>query len=117
MLSRARRVVVVAGAVAFFAPFTAAAETWKNVSIIDTLCLKDYKDNADSHTKECALQCVKGGYGVLTADGKFLKFDAAGNEKTVAALNATEKEEKLRATVVGVRGADGSIKVESIVIE
>ena len=97
-------------------PVAATAETWKNVPLMDSYCLKDAKDDPDKHTKECALQCAEGGYGLITADGEFLAFDAAGNEKTVAALNATTKTDHLRATVEGSR--DGKmITVASITIE
>ena len=97
-------------------PVVAGAETWKDVPVIDTMCLKDVKADPDKHTKECALQCADGGYGLLTADGEFLAFDAAGNEKAVAALNATTKTDHLRATVEGAREGE-TIKVESITIE
>ena len=97
-------------------PFAAAAETWKNVSVIDTQCLSKFKTEPDSHTTKCALQCVKGGYGLISADGTYLKFDAAGNEKTVAALKATKKSDHLRATVSGEKDGD-TIKVSSLSIE
>lgn len=97
-------------------PLAAAAETWKNVSVIDTLCLSKFKADPDKHTTQCALQCVKGGYGLIDADGTYLKFDAAGNEQTVAALKATKKADHLRATVIGVK--DGvTLKVTSLSIE
>ena len=60
---------------------TLSAETWKNVSLIDSQCVDKVKATPDKHTVKCALACEDGGYGILTADGKFLKFDAAGNEK------------------------------------
>ena len=94
----------------------AAAETWKNVSVIDTLCLSKFKADPDRHTTQCALQCVKGGYGLIDAAGTYLKFDAVGNEKTVAALKATKKTDHLRATVVGDKEGD-TIKVTSVSIE
>jgi hypothetical protein len=97
-------------------PALAAAETWKNVYVVDTLCLSKVKANPDAHTTQCALQCAKGGYGLLTADGTYLKFDAAGDQKTVAALKATKREDHLRATVDGQREGD-TIKVASIAIE
>ena len=90
-----------------------SAETWKNVSVIDTMCLDKAKANPDKHTKKCALACEDGGYGLITADGKFLKFDAAGNEKTVKALEATSKTDSLRATVEGTVSGD-EIKVASV---
>ena len=98
------------------APMVASAETWSNVSVVDTQCFDRVKADPDKHETKCALQCVKGGYGLITADGSYLKFDAAGNEKTHAALLATRKTDHLRATVVGDRSGD-QIKVTSLVIE
>jgi hypothetical protein len=97
-------------------PLAGAAETWKNVSVIDSQCLSKVKAEPDKHKKACALQCAKGGYGLLTPEGTFLKFDEDGNKKTVAALNATEKTDHLRATVVGQK-KDDAIRVESIRFE
>ena len=103
--------------IAFVAlPLLAGAETWKNVSLMDTYCLKDAKANPDAHSKECALQCVDGGYGLITEDGTFLAFDAAGNEMTVAALNVTEKIDHLRALVEGTLDGD-TIRVTLVKIE
>jgi hypothetical protein len=107
-------ILVVAGVLAV--PGSASAETWKNVPVVDTLCLNDVKADPDKHTKDCALECVAGGYGILLPDGTFLKFDKPGNEKTVKALNATKKESGLRATVVGERSGD-TLKVASITID
>ena len=97
-------------------PVVAAAETWKGVPVIDTQCLSRVKDKPDTHTTKCALQCSKEGYGLLTPDGAYLKFDAAGNEKTIAALKGTKKADHLRATVVGDKEGE-TIKVSSISIE
>lgn len=97
-------------------PMAAAAETWKNVSVIDTECLKQVRDKPDEHTTDCALQCSKNGYGLLTGDGTYLKFDAAGNEKAIAALKATKKTDHLRATVVGKRTGD-TVTVVSLSID
>lgn len=80
------------------------------------MCLSKFKADPDQHTIQCALQCVKGGYGLIGADGTYLKFDAAGNEKTVAALKATKKSDHLRATVAGEKDGD-TIRVTSISIE
>lgn len=43
-----RTVFVVAGLLAF--PMAAAAETWKNVPVIDTLCISKVKVNLNKHT-------------------------------------------------------------------
>ena len=62
-----------------------AAESWSG-TVVDVMCKN--KDLAN-HTRECALGCSKGGYGLVLADGKFLKFDEAGNAKTLAALKSS----------------------------
>ncbi len=111
---RARMLATVVGLMAL--PFTAAAETWKDVPVVDTLCLSKVKADPDKHTTQCALQCVKGGYGLITTGGAYLKFDAAGNQKTVAALKATKRADHVRAIVVGERDGE-TIKVSSVSID
>lgn len=108
--------LVAAGIALVSVPLVASAETWKNASVIDTLCLSKVKADPDKHSTTCALQCAKGGYGLLTPEGAYLKFDAAGNEKTVAALKATKKADHLRATVEGERDGE-TIKVVSVSID
>jgi len=85
-----------------------------NGTLVDTMC--SHKDDLDAHTTKCAIGCAKGGYGIMTADGKFLKFDEAGNTKALALLKDTKKESDLKATVVG--SADGdTLKVESVSLD
>lgn len=109
--------IVIAAIIGFLVlPLAAVAETWRNVPVLDTLCLKDVKSDPDKHTTACALQCAKGGYGLLTQAGEYLTFDAAGNEKAVAALKATTRSDHLRATVVGTRQGE-IIEVTSITLE
>jgi hypothetical protein len=94
-------------------PLLCSAETWKNVSIIDVDCSAKVKASPDTHTRACALTCAKSGFGILTADGTYLKFDAQGNEKATAALNASHATDHLRVTVTGDRDGD-VIKVKSL---
>ncbi len=70
---------------------------------------------AEAHTRECALMpaCQKSGYGVFTYDQKFLKFDAAGSRKALAALKASKKEDDLKVEVTGEIEGD-TIKVASL---
>ncbi|MCC6343249.1 MAG: hypothetical protein IT166_13675 [Bryobacterales bacterium] len=83
-------------------PLAAATQTWTNVSLIDQKCSAKYKPaTADTHTRNCALACESSGYGILTADGTFLKFDKAGNEKVLGELKASSKKDHIRATVTG----------------
>ena len=107
---------VVAAAVLF--PLVLQAETWKNASLMDTMCAaKDaMKADPDSHPAKCAVQCQGSGYGVLTADGSFLKFDKAGNDQAIAALKATKKTDHLRVTVEGDRKGN-EIQVKSLVFD
>ena len=90
-----------------------AAETWNKVSLVDTLCSLKVKDAPDKHTRACALQCAKGGFGVFTADGVYLKFDDKGNEQAVALLKGAKGSENLRVTVTGTRNGE-TIAVSSI---
>ncbi|HWN99782.1 MAG TPA: hypothetical protein VNS63_10980 [Blastocatellia bacterium] len=94
----------------------AADETWKGVPLIDTMCSAKEKDNPDGHTASCAIACAKGGYGIIAADGAYLKFDESGNKKVLAAFKATKKTDHLRATVVGERDGD-TIKVKSLSLD
>jgi len=70
---------------------------------------------ADSHTRDCALACTKSGFGILTKDQRFLKFDAAGNAKIVEALKASDKKDHLRVNVNGDLQGD-TLKVSSITL-
>ena len=96
--------VLVAAAV----PFLLSAETWKSAALMDSACAAKAENaaNPDAHSTKCALQCQPSGYGIVTKDGKFLKFDAAGNTQVVAALKATKKTDHLRVNVDGERKGD-----------
>lgn len=94
----------------------AAEETWKNVPVVDLNCAPKVKDNPDQHDKKCTLQCAKSGFGILTVDGKFLKFDAAGNEKWLEALKKTTKTDHLRATVTGTLEGE-TVKVSALTMQ
>ena len=91
----------------------ASAETFKNVPVVDSNCSKKVASNPDSHPRDCALKCQGAGYGVITSDQRFLKFDAAGNQEIVTALKASEKKDHLRVDVTGDVQGD-TIKVTSI---
>jgi hypothetical protein len=89
----------------------AFAESWSG-TVVDVACKgKDLS----SHATKCAISCAKSGYGLVTADGKFVKFDEEGNAKALAALKTTKKDKDLKATVSGELDGD-VIKVASISI-
>jgi hypothetical protein len=70
---------------------------------------------AYTHMRQCALMpaCQKSGYGVFTYDNKFLTFDVAGNQRALAALKASKKEDDLKVEVTGEIQGD-TIKVVSL---
>ena len=110
-----RKMAVLAFAAGAFAALL-SAETWKDAPMVDGQCADKVKANPDKHTVKCSLSCEDGGYGILTADGKYLKFDAAGNAKALAALKSTKKTDHLRATVEGTLSGD-EIKVTSLQLD
>ena len=87
----------------------AAADSFSG-TVVDVMCRgKDLS----SHTRECAVTCSKSGYGLVTADGKFLKFDEAGNARTLSSLKKLTKDKDLKAKVTGTLSGD-VLQVESI---
>jgi hypothetical protein len=87
----------------------AAADSFSG-TVVDVMCKgKDLS----GHTRECAVTCAKSGYGLVTADGKFLKFDESGNARTLSSLKKLAKEKDLKAKVTGTMDGD-VLKVQSI---
>lgn len=95
-----------------FSSTLALAETWTG-TVVDVMCKNN---DLASHTRDCAISCAKSGYGIVLADGRFIKFDERGNVKALAALKATSKDKELKAKVTGAL-KDEVIQVESIQIE
>lgn len=94
-----------------------SAETWKGVSLMDASCASkaEKMKDPDAHARSCALQCAKGGYGAVV-NGKFVKFDAKGNDLAKEALQKSDKKDHLRATVNGEM-KDGEIHVSSLKLD
>jgi len=90
-----------------------AAETYKNVAVVDVNCSTKVAADPDSHTRACALKCAASGFGIVTQDKQFLKFDAQGNTKITEALKASDKKDHLRVDVSGDVQGD-TLKVTSI---
>ena len=94
-------------------PALAAVETYKDVSVVDVNCSTKVAADPDSHTRACALKCAASGFGIVTKDKQFLKFDAKGNAKIADALKASDKKDHLRVDVSGDVQGD-TLKVTSI---
>ena len=87
----------------------AAAESFSG-TVVDVMCRG--KDLA-GHTRECAVTCAKSGFGLVTGDGRFLKFDEAGNARTLTTLKKLTRDKDLKAKVSGTLNGD-LLKVETI---
>lgn len=88
--------------------------------LMDKACSAENKttEKALKHSKDCALMegCVKSGYGVLTADGKYIAFDAAGNKKAAAFVTKFKGDDSIKIQVDGT--LEGStLKVATIKAE
>ena len=71
-----------------------------NGHLMPTKCKNE---DPKTHTAKCALLCKSSGFGVVTADGKYLAFTPAGNEKAIAILQSTAKTADLQVSVPGSR--------------
>jgi hypothetical protein len=89
-----------------------SAETWTG-TVVDVMCKGR---DLSSHSRDCALKCAKGGFGLVLGDGKFVKFDESGNARALKALKEITKEKDLKAKVTGSLNGE-IIKVESIQFE
>ncbi len=87
----------------------AMADSWSG-TLVDVMCKG--KDVA-GHTRQCAVNCAKGGYGLVLADGKFVKLDESGNAMALSKLKTSTKDKDLKAKVTGKLDGD-IIAVESI---
>ena len=107
-----RKFLFVIAIMASFAAM-AAAETFNDAPVVDVACAKNAAKDPDSHTRECALQCQKSGFGIVTSDHKFLKFDSNGNSLVLDALKKSDKNAHLRVDVSGDVQGD-TLKVTSL---
>lgn len=88
-----------------------AAETQVQGHLVDLACSREEGQKPGfgaKHSKECLQmpECAKSGYGVLTADKKVIKFDAAGNEKAKKFIAELTKDKDIRVNVTGTMNGD-----------
>jgi hypothetical protein len=110
MMKKVASVIVLLGMSALPA---LAMTSYQNVPVVDVSCSKKAAANPDAHTRDCALACAKSGFGIVTKDQQFLKFDAAGNAKVADALKMSSKKDHLRVNVDGDVQGD-TLKVTSV---
>lgn len=97
----------------FAVPIFAATESYNGVSLVDKNCSAKVAADPDSHTRACAVKCEASGFGIITSDKKFIKFDEKGNDEVKAALKSSDKKDHLRVDVTGDLQGD-TLKVTSI---
>ena len=100
----------------FAMPALAAVETYNNVPVVDVNCSKKVAADPDTHTRDCALKCQASGFGIVTKDNRFLKFDASGNSSIADQLKASDKKDHLRVDVSGDVEGD-TLKVSSVKLQ
>lgn len=113
-MKRLMSLIVLAGLAGL--PAIALGATFNDVPVVDVNCSKKVADNPDAHTRDCALKCASSGFGIVTPDKTFLKFDEAGNAKIVEQLKASNKSDHLRANVTGEVKGD-TLNVKSIKLD
>ena len=101
---------------ALLVPVFAGAETFNNVPVVDTNCSKRAASAPDSHTRDCALKCAGSGFGIITSDNRYLRFDKTGNEQILSQLKSSDKKDHLRVNVSGDVQGD-TLKVKSVTLE
>ncbi|MBI4476192.1 MAG: hypothetical protein HY654_03405 [Acidobacteria bacterium] len=89
--------------------------------LIDVACGTEKDANAKTaakHDKPCLQMddCVKSGYGVMTAENTFYKFDNAGNQNARKLIRATDKAADWRVTVVGTISGE-KIAVQTMALD
>ncbi len=84
-------------------------------NLIDTACATKsagHMDKVKGHPRSCSLMegCTKSGFGIVTTDGKFHKFDEQGNKLALEVLQNSKTEKDVMVSVTGTEDA-GTIKV------
>lgn len=94
-----------------------AGQETKTGVVMDAACGARVAANAEKtakHTVACALMesCKASGFGLIL-EGRFLKFDPAGDEQALKLLEAAKVRENFRAEVTGEFSED-DIKVSAM---
>lgn len=97
-------------------PGLAGAETFTNVSVVDNNCSRRVASSPDSHTRECAIKCAKSGFGIITSDNRYLRFDEKGNQEILSQLKSSDKNDHLRVNVDGDVQGD-TLHIRTVTLE
>jgi hypothetical protein len=76
-----------------------AIQSWTG-TLVDAGC------KTSTPAQACEVSTSTANFGILTSNGKFLKFDAEGNSKAKAAIGEAKQAGKVSATVAGKLAGD-----------
>jgi len=113
--------LITLGTLMLFSALSAMGADFNGI-LVDRACggehVKEGQAWAKTHSRECGLMdpCVKSGYAIFTADGKYLTLDAQGNKKAEEALRKSDKKDDIEVKVSGEQDGD-TLKVTSLTIE
>ena len=103
-----KRLLTLFGCVALAAG-VAAAQGFAGI-LLDAAC------KASQATAECEVSAGTTSFGILTADGKFLKFDANGNTLAKREVGKSEKAGKISVSVTGTVDGSDTLHVENFAV-
>ncbi len=93
----------------------ASTTSWTGY-VVDKMCKSDIPyTKGKGHTKECLLaeDCISTGFGLATADGKWIAFDKKGSDMAGNYIKASKKSKDFLVVVNGkMKGS--TIEVSSI---
>ena len=76
--------------------------------LVDAAC------KASQPTAACEVSASTTSFGILTSDGRFLKFDASGNTMAKSEIEKSKKTGKVSATVTGTVDGSDTVHVENV---
>ena len=89
----------------FALPAFSAEQTFTNAPVVDSLCAKKVAANPDAHTKECAMQCQGGGFGIVTQDRA---------NRTIQTLVVTAHDQLIKSGFAGKHALDHLLIGQSV---
>jgi hypothetical protein len=98
-----------------------AADTTIKGTLVDMACAREDGSKPGfgaKHSKDCLEMpdCVKSGYGLMTADKKVIRFDKAGNDQAKKFIAEMKKAKDIQVEVTGAVTGD-TMTVSKIVLQ
>jgi hypothetical protein len=112
-------IIALAAAVGGVTSLLASDSTTVKGYLMDVSCAAKHPGDsgfAQGHDKDCLEMCSKSGYGLLTEEGKFVKFDGDGNKKVATFIKETDHDSGWKVEVNGQMKGE-LMTVESIALQ